>query len=1034
MGIVVSETTTVKNFFDAVLPRAYRAGLHNVPAKYSSDMFLLLHSMTALLIADELSDYLARQSKQIEAVIRGNKEETWLATFLHDILKEASSKGIKVDHQDIRPDDVSIWLNTLGIELATTTPIRIAARIAVHERGGLPLLTGLADVGEDDLPQMIIRLSDQLASLTAINEHWHYAGHGLPGMIDTLNGRGRYRGINQLIQRLGAPQPLTLFSHYHTNTTYPYLTNQLLTSTVDSIVALGPQPLLLLADGVIYIATQSEYDLVKQAVSSNDDAEGATFSTQVLRSAQTQMYQSIKEQPVRPEDIRATQNGMKIYAQMRLVGTKLDGDHGLMRTLGVYLSQRVSTKSFGSLPLSKREDRVKKFLKDVFSLIDNLPKYYSAVLQVDPKNIPSLEYKGKRLTFGEFIRLNDTTPDSVFSNFRTQIGNIERLAASLLQFGEMLDARMADVNMEAFDNNIASLFAMTTEGALNSLIQNCIVVADVPLALRKVNKKTVERYCPICGQQGFKTSNGGKAVIQQRETFFPIAVKSHTNSGSGAESEGTRIMCQVCALELGLRGMSLNAEAFKNKQSVLYIHLLPFFSFPANWLDGLQKQFGFSRRGNLRAQFSEATLRGLFESLFAHDSNDWEWFNKISSPLNLISKAFFAADDNIRNRDEFFESPPTDYAGSVTLTLYTRRSEMKPDKSGLEDEIGRTEMWVRGATLSSILALALPVRVIVSESPLVTFNPNEIKTSLSLVNPPSSVIAILERLRSSTTVSRGRFVAHDGGIKRAELRQLLQVLIYGLRVNRTLGGSVLGKDGREISSRPSRRVVEIVQSLGHEMLIGAWLHQRDAQGREHIPGWFSDDYHLFTIACMEVDKMLNPDEGNRLRRLAQITQTFYSPPVYDSSHALTLPFKVATKTLQRFEATNVSVDEMKTIMRSDIESAVKRQADVEGSRSWIVLKRGKDRRTETDPPVSVQLSSGIHSFVECFVTDIVYGICGDVATFLMLRKRLQSGYMIQMKDLSLETWEREGWRMFKPTSQTQTPSVISSDDEFSVPA
>ena len=58
MSITIRSSTTLKDFFDAVLPKAYQAGLHNVPAKYSSDMFLLLHSMTVLLIADALSGYL----------------------------------------------------------------------------------------------------------------------------------------------------------------------------------------------------------------------------------------------------------------------------------------------------------------------------------------------------------------------------------------------------------------------------------------------------------------------------------------------------------------------------------------------------------------------------------------------------------------------------------------------------------------------------------------------------------------------------------------------------------------------------------------------------------------------------------------------------------------------------------------------------------------------------------------------------------------------------------------------------------------
>jgi len=158
--------------------------------------------------------------------------------------------------------------------------------------------------------------------------------------------------------------------------------------------------------------------------------------------------------------------------------------------------------------------------------------------------------------------------------------------------------------------------------------------------------------------------------------------------------------------------------------------------------------------------------------------------------------------------------------------------------------------------------------------------------------------------------------------------------------------------------------------------------------------------------------MLNTREVDRLRELARITQTFYAPPVYDSAHALTLPFKIATKTLQRFDGTGVTEAEMKAIMRSDIESAIKRQANVEGSRAWIVLKRAKARRGSDAPPVAVQLTEGVRAFVDAFMRDIVHGICGDTGNYLLLRKRLQSGYLMQMKDLALDAWEREGWRMF----------------------
>src|SRR6266540_3792798 len=173
MTIKITTQTTIDEFLHAVLPNAYKAGLHRVPAKYATDMYLLLHSMTALLVADLLMGFLGRQARDIEQHLAQFKEEIWLATFLHDILKEANVRGERIDHQDIQPDDVTLWLEQLGIQPISTSPIRLAARVAVHERGGLPLFSAFADVEQDDLPQLVIRLSDQLASLTSINEHWH---------------------------------------------------------------------------------------------------------------------------------------------------------------------------------------------------------------------------------------------------------------------------------------------------------------------------------------------------------------------------------------------------------------------------------------------------------------------------------------------------------------------------------------------------------------------------------------------------------------------------------------------------------------------------------------------------------------------------------------------------------------------------------------------------------------------------------------------------------------------------------------------
>jgi hypothetical protein len=1031
MKTQITTPMTSDQFLRQILPLAYRAGLHRVAAKFSSDMFLLLHSMTALLIADLLMEFLGKQTRGIEQHLVEFKEEIWLTAFLHDILKEANIGGERIDHQDIRPDDVSVWLDQLGIQLVSTTPMRLAARIAVHERGGLPLFTAFADVEQDDLPQLVIRLSDQLASLTSINEHWYYEGHGLPSTGDTLNGRGRLKGINQRIQAFGASEQLALFSHYHTRLTYPYLTNQLLAGTVASIHALGPEPLLVLADGVIYIGTQPQCALIEQRAT-DDFAKG--LASNILNNTWERIAGAIATSPLRSEDIRATQNGMKVFSQMRLLGTPLTGERGLFSTIGIYLSQRVTTKSFSDLPRSQKATRVEKFIGDTLRLIGAMPKYYATALQTSDKKLPILKLGGEGVTFTEFANQGDFSPDDL----RAAVGNVsapEMLAVQLARFGDALNRLAVNTNATEFETELMTRARKSFEPALVSLIDSGIVVKDIPIHLSMPDKQPSDRFCPTCGQQSFKTKLATKAVSQQRETFFPAAVKSHTNSGSGAEPDGTRVVCQTCWLELGLRGMGFSAEAFRNKQSVLHLHLLPFFAFPMNWMDATRKQFGFSR-GELRSLFSESTLTVLFNALFSADesANDWEWIRKIADPLRMMTNAFFAPETPMHSRDEFFGTPPLDVAGTVTLSLYARRNEKKPGGKDWEDEIGRKEMWTRGAMLAALLAEALPVRVVVSESPLVSFDPAEIKSSLTLVNPPELITRILSRLRAHRS-NKSRFDPGENAVSHAQLRDLLKLLVFTLRVNKTIGGVAIGKDGREYSKRRSRQSIEIVQAIADEMFIGAWLHQRDWKSRpeEYRPSWFNEDYHLFTQSCMEVDKMLNPQEADRLRELARITQAFFAPPLYRSTSAYeyTLPFKIATKVFQKFNGTAVNEAELKTIMRSDIESAIKRQADSKESRAWIVLKRSKDRRKPDDLPVTMQLTEGVRAFADAFMRDIVQGICGDTTNFLILRKRLQSGYLIQMKDLALGTWEREGWRMFKARAESK-PDEAS--DELSTSA
>ncbi len=410
MPVVVASEMTVDDFLHGVLAGAYRAGLHRVPAKYASDTHLLLHSMMTLLVADELIGSLGARAPKARAMLAERKEEIWLTAFLHDILKEAGAHGERIDHQDVRPDDVSAWLERLDIGLVGTSPLRLAARIAMHERAGLLLLSAFGDVEEDDLPQLVVRLSDQLASLSAINEHWYYPDHGLPRMRDTLNGRGRLQGINQRLRALGAEEPLALLSHYHTRVTHPYLTNQVLAGTVASLRELGLEPLLVLADGVVYLGSERQCALAEQQAA---DVSELGLGCKVVHHAWGRIAGAIAAKPLRPEDIRATQNGMKIFAQMRLLGTPLSREVGSLRTVGTYLSQRVQTRAFSALPRAKKGPRVGKFIADAVKLVGALPKYYAGILQVGERRLPVLKLEGEQVSFAEFVERSSCPPEEI---------------------------------------------------------------------------------------------------------------------------------------------------------------------------------------------------------------------------------------------------------------------------------------------------------------------------------------------------------------------------------------------------------------------------------------------------------------------------------------------------------------------------------------------------------------------------------------------------------------------------------------------
>ena len=146
--------------------------------------------------------------------------------------------------------------------------------------------------------------------------------------------------------------------------------------------------------------------------------------------------------------------------------------------------------------------------------------------------------------------------------------------------------------------------------------------------------------------------------------------------------------------------------------------------------------------------------------------------------------------------------------------------------------------------------------------------------------------------------------------------------------------------------------------------------------------------------------MLNETEVNRIQKLVDVTQQFYSPYPWDSSHALTLPFKVVTKALQKLVGTGITLPEIRTIARSDLESAVQRQAGGD-STAWIILRD----KSIPYPERKQHLTKTVAEFVDVFFQDIVKGICGDIDDFLTLRKRLQSGYLILMKDAGYARWQ-----------------------------
>lgn len=1003
MVLKIDAISSVRDFLTAILPRAYQAGLHRIPAKYyGSDHHLLLHGMNVLLIGDLLVEYLSRRHSAVKAYFDEHQEETWLTLFLHDILKE--KKG--VDQLDVTPDDIEKWCERLGVSINRRTAMRVSARVAMHERYGYPVQGGLLRIAEDDLAQLTVRMADRLGSMRDINEHRLKEGWGLPGMQPLLDGwtdyRGQqYKGLNERMQEFtNSDTKYQFVGHTHTKTHHAFLTSLLLSTTTEMLQGepYDLWPLNVFYNGVVYIGTAEQCQLVQQPETARVVAEAVL---ERLWGKEANDWSLLREiiagEPLNPDSISIYTT--KMSSPLKLLGTDLLGENGFLAAVQIDASKRASS---GDLAKKRKLNaRITHIRNRVFNksvkILNDLEKSYSLALYSADETrrkskLPTLTMKeGHEASFHAIMKetLEQLDTEKMIQA-AAEAPDVAGINVELRQFFAALAAACADLDWDGYLEAIWAKYREVHQPVTEMLVNGGIVIGETPMTCEiSANIKETDQFCPSCGGNFIKANNR-LLRTDQRVTAVPTKVKSHTNSATGAKGEGTRFYCYTCFMELSLRGLDFQPEVFENQQPLLYLHLLPNFSFPMNWMDALQAQFGF-RRGDLRLQIQETTIRTLFESLFSSGgTRDWRWIQALADPMRVVKEAFFA--NNAYNRDEFFTLPPMQVSNAVLLPYYARPNERKPGGGGMEEAVGRKELWLRGLTWATILAQVLPVRIVITESPLLNIAPQQIRRPLTLIGAPGAIGRLVGRVQGTSGEA-------ETTVGLTALPDLLRLLVFALRTNRVLGGVRRGRDGREYYKRPSRRVVELLNDLVADDLVGAFYHQRDAQSREV---YWTEDYLQFTQACLEVDKMLNKTEVNRIQRLVDVTQQFYSPYPWDSSHALTLPFKVVTKALQKLVGTEITLPEIKTIARSDLESAVQRQAGGD-STAWIIL-RDKKRFPDYSERVRL-LTESVAMFVDVFFEDVVKGICGDIDDFLTLRKRLQSGYLILMKDAGYARWQ-----------------------------
>jgi hypothetical protein len=1003
MALEIDTMSSVRDFITTILPEAYQAGLHRIPAKYGADHPLLLHGTNVLLIGDLLIEYLSKQHPTVKGYFDDHRAEIWLTLFLHDILKEKR----RVDQLDITPDDIEEWCQRLEVSIDRRTTMQISARVATHERYGYPVQGGLLRIAEDDLAQLVVRMADRLGSMRDINEHRLKKGWGLPGMQPLFEGwidhRGRrYKGLNERMQEFTNNNvKYQLIAHTHVRTQHAFLTSLLLSTTAEVLQAqsYGLWPLNIFYNGVVYIGTAEQCQFAQQPETPKAVAERVLEKVWGKSDGQDTsdgwplLHQIITERPMNPASISVRTT--KISSPLRLLGTPLLGGSGFLEAVREYVEKRTSSRQLaGMKTVQMRATQIQSIFNRAIDILRDMKKNYSLALYSEVvksrKRMPLLQTEtGEEITLQTIVKETlDSFNVAAMIRAAAKAPDVAGINAELKLFFDAFADACADLDWDGYLEAMWAKYREVYRPVTEMLVNEGIFIGETPMTCEiSANIEETNQFCPSCGGNFVKVNNR-LLRTDQRETAVPTKVKSHTNSATGAKGEGTRFYCYTCFMELSLRGLNFQPEAFENKQPFLYLHLLPNFSFPMNWMDALQVQFGF-QRGDLRLQIQEATIRTLFESLFSDDcTRDWRWIRVLADPMRVMKEAFFA--DNTYNRDEFFTLPPIQVPNAVLLPYYARPNEQKSEGGGMEDTVGRKELWLRGLTWATILTQTLPVRIVISESPLLNIDPQQVSRSLTVVGAPGIIGRLLSRVQDVSGEA-------ETAVRLTALPDLLRLLVFALRMNRVLGGVRRGKDGREYYNRPSRRVVELLNDLATDDLVGATYHQRDAQSREV---YWTEEYLQLTQACLEVDKMLNETEVNRIQKLVDVTQRFYSPYPWDSSHTLTLPFKVVTKSLQKLAGTRITLPEIKTIIRSDLESAVRRQAGGD-STAWIILRD----KSIPYPEREHSLTTDAAEFVDVFFQDVVKGICGDMDSFLTLRKRLQSGYLILMKDAGYTRWQ-----------------------------